>query len=245
MTGSPEPGNAVRRRLEAVGFDVAGFVDPAAYDRAAPPSLQSAILLGGCASVLVVGASRSFLHRALSRGGSDPLDRATVEGVAGVVGELHRWGERARGVLGHEPAPDGGFVDLVALGQAAGLGWPSRLGVLLHPTWGPWWSLRAAILTTLSVPAGTPLGGEGPCPACSAPCARACPGAAPRPQGFDIGSCAKQRSRPGPCELACAARRACVVGPEAAYGPDAEAHVMVASRRALLVAGRRPLPPGG
>lgn len=148
--------------------------------------------------------------------GGPSLDEYT-RGLA--VALAHELGGRA---FLYCDAQDGAFADFVALGEAAGLGARSRLGLLLHPVWGPWWALRALLLVPEPLPATGPLAGFEPCTGCPAPCTAACPVAAPGPGGFDVGACGAHR-RTGACASACDARRACPVGAEHAYGPAAEA----------------------
>ena len=123
----------------------------------------------------------------------------------------------------------GGFADFVALGRAAGLGAPGRLGLLLHPVYGPWLSIRAVLLCALRLEPTPPLAAFDPCSGCPAPCAAACPGAALSGPRFDVAACAATRRREPGCQLRCDARRACVLGPEHAYSGEAEAHHMRAS----------------
>ena len=48
-------------------------------------------------------------------------------------------------------------------------------------------------------------------------------------QGFDVAACRATRVSESACRLRCDARRACVIGPDHAYSPEAEAHHMRAS----------------
>jgi epoxyqueuosine reductase QueG len=116
----------------------------------------------------------------------------------------------------------------VALGRAAGLGAASRLGLLLHPEFGPWMSLRAVVLTPLELPESGPLTDFDPCGGCAAPCASACRGSAIADDRFDVARCAATRLREAGCRSRCDARRACVIGPEHGYAAAAEAHHMAA-----------------
>lgn len=232
MPGSVELPETVRSLLVSGGLDELGVVSCAAFDALAPESLRCGRQLEGAGCALVVGAGRE-LFRALSAGGADPLDRHTEEVMAQAVRALAEAGHPACAILGHVPGEDG-HMDLVALGRAAGLGWPSRLGLLLHPQRGPWWSLRGVILTTLPLAPSAPLPGPGPCDGCPAPCTRACPSEAPQPDGFSISRCASIRCAPTPCAATCHARHACVLGQAYAYPSAAEAHLMAASRSALL-----------
>jgi epoxyqueuosine reductase QueG len=150
------------------------------------------------------------------------------------AGALAGPGLPAVALLAHA-SRDGAFADFVALGREAGLGVGGRLGMLLHPEYGPWVSLRAALLSARDLPPDAPLAGFDPCTGCAAPCADACPGAAVPPEGFSVSRCAVARAREPACRLRCDARRACVVGPFHAYDAAAEAHHM--SRAGVPPAG--------
>lgn len=224
------------------GLDVVGVLAIARYDALVPAGWRSAALLPGARAAVVVGSGGRALWAAVQRApggaeGVDPVDRHAARVLARFVAAEEQAGERARVCLGHETR-EGAFVDLVALGAACGLGAPSRLGLLLHPTYGPWLSLRGLVLTTRSLPETSPLDGFRPCDACPAPCASACPGrAVPQAAGmrFDVRACAATRWREAACALRCDARRACPIGSEHAYAPEAEAHHM---RAALAQTGQ-------
>ncbi len=110
------------------------------------------------------------------------------------------------------------MVDFRSLAVAAGLGHPSRMGLLLHPEYGLWTGLRAACFTTEELPVAGPLPGPGPCDGCPAPCADACPGNAFVDGGWDPGRCASFHVESTTCRGSCASRRACPVGADHAYG---------------------------
>ncbi|MBW2241169.1 MAG: hypothetical protein JRH01_04220 [Deltaproteobacteria bacterium] len=242
MLGSVDLPDQVADLLRAGGLDELGVVSCDSFDAAAPESLRCHRQLSDAACALVVGAGRELFH-ALRDPGVDPLDRHTENVIEGAVCALEGAGHGARAIFSHVPRDDG-YVDLVALGRAAGLGWPSRLGLLLHPQRGPWWSLRGVILTTLPLAPGAPLPGCGPCSGCPAPCTEACPSAAPQPEGFSIHRCAATRQAPEPCASTCHARRACPIGKTQAYPREAEAHLMAASRGALLERANNSVPAG-
>jgi hypothetical protein len=117
-------------------------------------------------------------------------------------------------------------VDFRTAALRAGLGWPSRLGLLLHPEHGPWMGLRALCLTTEELEPTGPLGGEGPCGGCPAPCATACPAGAILPGplglggGWSVGICASWHERSDLCLRSCASRLACPQGAPSRYPPD-------------------------
>lgn len=140
-----------------------------------------------------------------------PLDRYVADRIAALPYRPER-----RWVMADDPS-----LPIVSLALAAGLGWQSKLMMLLHPTYGHWVSLRAVCFTTedLSSLCTGPLSSPSPCEGCPAPCMSACPGAAIREEGFDLRACARIHAQETLCAAACRARDACPVGAERRY-PD-------------------------
>jgi len=218
--------------LDAAGLGLRGALPVARYDAAVPAAWRSASLLPGARTAIVVASGGRSLWSAFAaspefRGGPDPLDAYTRRVVTGATRTLATGGAPSRALFAFERR-GGAYADFVALGAAAGLGAPSRLGLLVHPVVGPWLSLRAVVLTEASWPAERPQAPAGfdPCAGCPAPCEAACPGRALAAAGFDGAACGRQRARDPACAASCAARRACVLGPEHAYAPEALAHHM-------------------
>jgi hypothetical protein len=202
------------------------------YDALVPTAWGSRALRPGARSALVVASGGRALFDAFSVAPeaslpSDPLDAYTRRVVGAAAARL---GGGARALFAFEQR-GGVYADFVALGQAAGLGAPSRLGLLLHPEFGPWMSIRALLLTEREVVETRPAPGFDPCGSCAAPCVRACRGAAVPTSGFrfDIAACGATRASEPGCRLRCDARRSCVIAPDQAYRPEAEAHHMRAS----------------
>ena len=119
------------------------------------------------------------------------------------------------------------LIPFQRIGRAAGLGAPGPLGLQIHPVFGPWWAYRALVVVNRVLPARPRLGDA--CAGCPAPCVEACPGAAVALAGFSIPACHAERLRSEPCRLSCAARIACVRGPEHRYRDDELAFHMAAS----------------
>lgn len=228
--------------LEAAGLNLAGVLAAGTHDALVPPPWRSAALLPGARSAVVLGSGGRALFDAFRAspeardGAPDPLDRFVRGAVEAAASALGAQRGAAAAHLAFEQR-DGRFADFVALGRACGLGVPSRLGLLLHPRYGPWLSLRAVLLVTRALPAGAPLG-FAPCDGCPAPCAVACHGAALASRAFDVAACARTRLRDPGCALRCDARRACPVGAAHAYAPDAEAHHMRAADPAAMLPSR-------
>lgn len=171
------------------------------------------------------------------RPGYHPIDDWSARIAREVVATLRDAGFRAEACY----PDDRRALNFRQLAEQCGLGTVSPvLGHLLHPEFGPWVSLRAAILVD-----GLPFGASPnqdlefePCARCSRPCVTACPtityggdGALPRLEG-----CAAFRVGGG-CEDGCATLRACPIGATHRYGREEErfrgAYAVFAMRRWL------------
>jgi epoxyqueuosine reductase len=216
--------------LAAAGFNLRGALCAARFDALVPEPWRASALLPDARSALVLASGGRALWQAFRAspecdGGADPLDRYTERVVCAAAEVVSRAGQAARALFAHE-RHGGVYADFVALGRAAGFGAHSRLGLLLHPVYGPWLSIRAVLLTALPWPESPALGAFDPCRGCPAPCAAACPAGAVTADGFRVSACQRTRRREPACRLRCDARRACRLGPEHAYAEAAEAHHM-------------------
>ena len=220
----------IETALDAAGLNLRGALSAARYDAIVPAVWRTAALLPAARTALVVGSGGRALWDALRTAPefeavSDPVDTYTARVLDALARDLIRAGHRSRALYPLERR-GGKWADFVALGREAGLGVFSRLGLLLHPIYGPWLSIRAVLLTGLECPLGAPIRDFDPCEGCAAPCVEACPGGAVGPERISASICyATQRTEPA-CALRCAARHACVLGPEQAYSVEAEAHHM-------------------
>lgn len=220
--------------LAEAGVNLAGVLTIGAYDERVPSGWRSAALLPSARSAVVLATGGPAFFRAFRESPDaqepiDPLDRFLVRVVEAAV--------RAEpaAVAGYYFERRGGFADFMELARVCGLGVPSRLGILIHPEFGPWLAIRALILTERLLAATQGDSGFEPCSGCPAPCAGACPGDALHAAVFDLPRCAAHSERDPACQLGCAARRACPVGAPHRYDPDAEAH----HRAAALAHGVR------
>ena len=220
--------------LASGGFNLIGVAAPGAYDARVPEELRLARRAPWARAVVVIGNGGGTLWRrveawARPAGGigtkADPVDEYTVATVERVVPPmLAEAGVRSRVAYPFRFAEDPiSFVDLAI---AAGLGAPSLLRVLVHPTYGPWMALRAALLVDVELAAPRPAEGYDPCPTCvERSCIAACPGNVVHfPEGWDVAGCIAHRHATGDCEARCHARFDCVVGREHRYPDEALAH---------------------
>ena len=204
-------------------------LDAATFDRAAAP-LRLSALLPDAAGALVVGAGGRAFFAGFSAapesrdGARDPLDRYTARVVASAAAGALAGGERYAIAHPFDVAP---VIPFQRLGRAAGLGGPGPLALQIHPVFGPWWAYRALIALERPVAAAEPPGDS--CAGCPAPCVAACPGRAVAVSGFDVGACHAHRLAHAACHESCAARLACIRGPEHRYSDAQLAFHMRAS----------------
>jgi len=207
----------------------------AAFDAACAPvsTLTLDSLLAGARAAAVVGSGGpAFFDRFASGspesidGAPNPLDRFTKRVADAVVGDALAPLAATHAVY----FPFDGAAPLIPfqrLGRAAGLGGPGPLGLQIHPVFGPWWAYRALVVVDRELPAA-PEPGDG-CAGCDAPCVAACPARAVAVTGFDVPACHARRLSVEACRSSCAARIACVRGPEHRYSDRQLAFHMAAS----------------
>jgi hypothetical protein len=226
----------VRQALHPVGLNLVGVTTVETYDRRVPPPLRMQSRQPTARVLLVVGNGGPQLWTAFARSGwhrrvcHEPLDSFTQHCIEQRLGPiLNRAGATWRAFYPHRfGAEPLSFQDLA---HAAGLGVPSLLGLMIHPTYGPWIALRCAVALDLGLPVSTPLSWT-PCAACpERPCISACPGSAVTAEaGWSAVVCSRQRLHaPDSCADGCHARHACIYGQPYRYPPAAQRHHQAAS----------------
>jgi hypothetical protein len=211
-------------RLDEAGFNLAGALAAPDYDALVPEAWRLASVAPRARGVLIVGhAGRALWPRfAVSpeaRLERDPLDAYTQRALGEAAALL---GTGASWALYSEQRA-GEYAPLVALARRSGLGTPGRVGLLLHPVYGPWISFRARLYTPEALASARPEPFD-PCTGCPAPCASTCHGRAIGPRDFDGRACYATRLALPACALRCDARLACPVGSSHAYGAEQLAH---------------------
>ena len=207
----PGPDRAV---LAAAGIGLFGVADGRGWGHVWP----------GCRSIVVVGNAGDRLWEAFgaraSGGGPDPDPDPLDAFVARAIARATPHDAEGRWVRCAADATV--VVDFRALAVAAGFGWRSRLGIVIHPHYGPWFALRGAWFSDAPLAPTGPLPGAGPCASCDAPCAAACPANAIATT-LQIDACGAWRAEGG-CDRVCDARRACPIGAHLRYPADQEAY---------------------
>jgi hypothetical protein len=225
--------HALANALVPRGLNLLGTARVADYDAAVPERYAIRGLAPEARTAVVIGnGGGEFWHAFRSHCArhpehdrlADPLDAFTRLVVEEAVA-ANPTGAGARVVYPFRfPAEPVSFVHLA---ECAGLGRRSVAGVLVHPVFGPWIALRAAILLPAVVVAERAVPEDfDPCPSCvERACMPACPVGAVGPQGWDVPRCAAHRvSDPGACATRCEARFMCVIGREHRYPAEALAY---------------------
>jgi len=207
--------------LSRFGLNHWGVVPCDVYDQGAKPGLSIAEVAPGTKSVLVVGnAGPVFWDIFLAdlqqnpehlRDYDHPVDafvsRAIEQSSESIVDVSHRWIQSTQDAPVH--------LDFRTLAVTAGLGVPSRLGLVIHPKYGPWMALRAACFLPIHLPKSDPI--QDLCSDCSAPCVDVCPGSAFSEGQWDVKRCVRFHRESEDCDQSCASRMACPVGVGMAY----------------------------
>jgi len=199
---------AIEASLDSVGLHVVGVFAILPDDRLIG---RSAMLIANAGSSLwpCFRASREF-----DDGRPDPLDRwtrRTVDAIARDVG--------ANVVYPFEGPPYRPFQQWAA--RADPRISASPIGLAIHPKWGLWWALRAALVFDEAVLRDAQAA-PSPCTACAdKPCLNRCPADAFDGGRYRMASCVDQLRRDyACCERGCLARLACPIGRKFIYQPE-------------------------
>jgi hypothetical protein len=216
----------IENRFNDSGFNLVARIKVSDYDRQVLPDRRAAPLLPNAKSILLAGFGgksfwqvlQHFLHenREFRDTRQDWIDDYTLLKFTLVANLLEDAKADYEMTL---PFGSGAFaLDFVKLGQLGGMGVHSLLGVLLHPEYGPWVSLRGAFVTDLEFNEyDTPIPSFDPCPECSKPCISACPASTVSEKAWEWKACMNFRLSNDTCTTNCTSRRACPFGKEHQY----------------------------
>ncbi|MFQ5513592.1 MAG: hypothetical protein ACE5FG_04080 [Myxococcota bacterium] len=215
---------SLRARLARAGLTLSATLPPKTYDALVPDVWRIASVRPGTRGVLIVGnAGRSLWPRFQAspeaRLRRNSLDRYTERVLQEAASTLIP----PAGVAIYTEKRDGVYLPMVRLAEFAGLGAPGRIGILIHPVFGPWISFRGLLYLPDAVGPERPRSFD-PCGGCPAPCVEACPGHVITSDGLDPAACFRTKIRRRECRLACDARSACIHGREYSFGTSQIAH---------------------
>ncbi|MGE3590828.1 MAG: hypothetical protein AB7L17_24145 [Ilumatobacteraceae bacterium] len=137
------------------GLDLAAVVAVGTYNDAVPPEVH--LPGAGDRSVIVIGNTAALwpiLDRFVVDAPeplSDPVDTYVEHVVLGATAEV---AEVIDVRFSHEPPPR--LVAIQRLAHVAGLAWLSPTHLCVHPVYGPWIALRAAVVLDLPAPHPAP-----------------------------------------------------------------------------------------
>jgi hypothetical protein len=200
--------------LHSGGLNRWGVVGAEAYDDNASEGLGTADLAPWSRSILVLASGGPALWADMLEAmhldprrltdEAHPLDAhvTRLTDAAPMGGIRHQW------FLATATAPV--QLDFRTLAVLAGIGSPSRLGLVIDPELGPWMGLRAACFVDVLLPASSPA--PDVCDGCSAPCMGACPAGALSSGQWDVTTCASYHRDSTDCAQTCHSRMACPVG---------------------------------
>lgn len=204
--------------LESRGLNIHAWI------RASEVNDPHQLLPANSRSLLLIGNGGRGLWGALESAtlaSPDPIEnhvRTVLEPMRPAMQET--WGD-VHFLYPFGPLPQ---LDFVALARVAGWGLPGPFGMAIHPTYGPWWAMRAAIAVVVEVEEYAGPSKQSVCEGCPAPCLTACPPGATRFPQLDFERCTNWRINSGDCQDLCHARLACPVGLEHRYSPSQAAY---------------------
>ena len=224
---------ALRAALLPAGLNLVAALPVDRYDRDVPEAYRLRKRSPAARSIVVIGNGGGEFWRGFQRfcsehpgffDRSDPLDEYTARIVERLVAPLMAGGHLTGRIVypfQFEAEP----VSFVHLGMLAGMGSRSVLGVLVHPEYGPWIALRAAIVLDDEIEPTAVIPFD-PCGTCAdKACSAACPASAVGDHGWDIPGCTAHRvEREADCTDRCHARWHCVYGQAHRYPSDALAY---------------------
>ncbi len=218
-----------RQRLDGKGFNVWGITTIEEFNAIQCRGSRLNAERAGSLSAVVVGSGGRALWQHLQgngrsigepRRGYHPIDDFSERALLTEVENFRRLGYEACALFPFDKKP----VNFVKLAESAGIGVLSPVvPFLLHPVYGPWISLRGAILLEARIPSNDALADFEPCSGCDSPCLSACPASVYGKGGeVRLDRCADHRSANG-CVGGCEVRRACPIGKEHRFDASEEA----------------------
>jgi epoxyqueuosine reductase QueG len=221
-----------KHHVASTGLNLFGVVDAERFDAWQPREQRTTTLLSNCGTVIVLGSGGRTTARLLAESHATSSRAVPQQDVVPFVRVAAQ--ELARMLQSHSVRnrlvePDRHRLNFPRLAEAAGFGTVSPVsGLLLHPDFGPWVSVRAALLID-----GRPFGPVAdasitdrfqPCCNCARPCIAACPASVHDAFGNqDLRRCAGHRHQGG-CTSGCATRSACPVGADHRDGIGEDVH---------------------
>ncbi len=147
---------AIASRCAAGGIDLHATCAAADYDAAVPPAFRLPDLGRPRALVIVLGNTRALWPHVRVAASTDrnPVDEHVARVVTAAVDAALQTSTRREIRFSPEPPPR--RVAMQRLAHVAGLAWLAPSHVCVHPTFGPWIALRAAVIVDVDAPPARP-----------------------------------------------------------------------------------------
>jgi hypothetical protein len=230
----------IRAAAERSGLNLVAATPSNRYDAAVTPPYRADAIAPGAQSIIVIGNGSGLFWDCFKQhcdrnpawmGRDNPLDDFTRAVIERDIAPLVR-----SATIVYPFMSSGPTLNFMEAGKAAGLAGPSIIGVMVHPTYGPWIAFRAAILIEERIDAPGEAYKFDPCPSCTPrTCISACPAdAVSFAKGWDIPKCLTHRVEvEADCAPRCHARAGCVLGPEHRYPDDELAYHQMRALRSM------------
>jgi methylmalonic aciduria homocystinuria type C protein len=151
---------SIAERCAAGGIDLCATCASEDYDAAVPPEFRLPDVGRPRALVVVVGNTRALwphVRDAVARGDEHPVDEHVARVVRDAVeAALAPLSPRPRAQIRFAPEPPPRRLAMQRLAHVAGLAWLAPSHVCVHPDFGPWIALRAAIVIDVEGPPPRP-----------------------------------------------------------------------------------------
>jgi methylmalonic aciduria homocystinuria type C protein len=160
MTSPTDIVDVIGRRCAEGGLDLCATCASDDYDAVVPAEVRLPDVGRARALVVVVGNTRALwphVRAAVVRGDAAPVDEHVESLVRDAVDvALAPLTPRPRAELRFAPEPPPRRVAMQRLADVAGLAWLAPSHLCVHPVYGPWIALRAAIVIDVPGPATRP-----------------------------------------------------------------------------------------
>lgn len=217
---------AAQRHAATVGLNLFGVVDAARFDASQPKDQRLASRWPRCGTVVLLGTGGKDFWQHFAAACAQAAATKTLPVPQQFAGQCVREIAAqfaARRLPVQVVEPDRCCASFGRLAEAAGFGTVSPVtGQILHPVFGPWVTLRAALLFEGqpfgAIPDGSITDGFQPCCSCRQPCLQPCPGAGTAQDCRAAAGCG-----PGPAGgVGSTCRCSCPIGKEHRHGPALE-----------------------
>ncbi len=236
VSGSPDPFETVATEAARAGFNLCGVVSIDDFDAAAPTEHRIQTVLGdrSSRSIIILGSGGPVFWEIFKgrQPGARPDDLAEANGsidaysrpvIKRLTHQLHECGVSAHAI--HPFEGPGRQLSFRRLAERAGFGTAyTVLGVVIHPEYGPWVSVRGAIVTDAVLSPSATFDDFDSCNGCHRPCATACPVHSFDGSSWDVRACLSYRVLEAGCPTACFSRVACPVGAAQRYADEEYAY---------------------